>query len=366
MHVVIDCVAVRPGSAAIVVEHLIRAWVDLQTGDRLTVLAPAEGVPFEVPAAVRVVPLSTRLPGVAGGLWLRSVAVRVAAHRLSADFVLSGVPASTLLGAPAPRGLILYDLRHRLRPHQFSRSARLARKLTWSRAMRGTDAIFCISQRTLDDLRDEYPRLARRGQAALLGADHVDTWPAPVAAAAPYAIAFGHFANKNARAVIGGWAEFCATSTVAPTTAQWTLRLVGMNASDREAATTQVAELGIAERVELMPWLDDDDFAACFSSAALVLFPSDFEGFGLPAIEALRLGIPTVVSADPALMEVTGGHAIVTRSTSAVDLAAAISDALKVGPEQRAAGRSFTDHFSWRTTARSIRATALELCSDQA
>ncbi|NHA01524.1 glycosyltransferase family 4 protein [Nocardioides sp. W3-2-3] len=57
----------------------------------------------------------------------------------------------------------------------------------------------------------------------------------------------------------------------------------------------------------LMPWLDDDAFQRCFAGAGLIVFPSDFEGFGLPAAEALRLGIPLVVSADEALAEVTGG-----------------------------------------------------------
>ena len=127
----------------------------------------------------------------------------------------------------------------------------------------------------------------------------------------PYALAFGHFGNKNADAVIAGWAEFCHRATPS-----WVLRLVGMGSADRAAAAEQVERLGIADRVELMPWLDDDAFQACFAGAGLVIFPSDFEGFGLPAVEAMRLGIPLVVSDDPALAEVTGGHAVTARTTT--------------------------------------------------
>jgi len=46
------------------------------------------------------------------------------------------------------------------------------------------------------------------------------------------------------------------------------------------------------------------------SGAAAFLMPSHFEGYGLPAAEALRLGTPTVISPDPALLEATGGAAV--------------------------------------------------------
>ncbi len=269
--------------------------------------------------------------------------------------MLAAVPASGLVGyAGLRRGLILYDLRHELRPHQFSGRTRLSRRVSWGWTMSRADGIYTISERTLSDLRDRHPRLGRHGVAAQLGADHVDAWPAvaPVGGAA-YALAFGHFANKNADAVLEGWAQFCRSDDC------WRLRLVGMGAADRAAATERISALGIADRVELMGWLDDAEFQECFAAAGLVIFPSDFEGFGLPAIEAMRLGIPVVVSADPALAEVTGGHAAVAASTAPDGLAAAISDALAFTPEQLDAGRRFTDGFSWRRTANVVRSSLL-------
>ena len=131
--------------------------------------------------------------------------------------MLAAVPASGLVGyAGLRRGLILYDLRHELRPHQFSGRTRLSRRVSWGWTMSRADGIYTISERTLSDLRDRHPRLGRHGVAAQLGADHVDAWPAVAPAraptAAPYALAFGHFANKNADAVLEGWARFCRPS----------------------------------------------------------------------------------------------------------------------------------------------------------
>ena len=88
-----------------------------------------------------------------------------------------------------------------------------------------------------------------------LGADHADRWRATPGAAAGYALAFGHFANKNADKVLDAWAQFCRDEP------SLTLRLVGMSAPDRAAAAQRVAELGIADRVELMPWLSDEQFS---------------------------------------------------------------------------------------------------------
>ena len=273
--------------------------------------------------------------------------------------MLAAVPATGLVGYGSRRGLILYDLRHELRPHQFSRGTRVSRRTSWGWTMSRADGIYTISERTLTDLQDRHPRLARHGVAAQLGADHVDAWPAVTRREAadpeaPYALAFGHFANKNADAVLEAWAEFCAWDD------RWRLRLVGMGSADRAAAADRVAALGIADRVELMPWLDDSAFQAYFAGAGLVVFPSDFEGFGLPAIEAIRLGIPVVVSDDPALAEVTGGQAVVARSTSPADLADAIAEARQLTPEQLEAGRRFTDGFSWRRTADVVRTSLLE------
>jgi glycosyltransferase involved in cell wall biosynthesis len=363
LHVVFDAFAVKPGSAAITLENLLKGWSELDTDDRITVLCVDEP-PFVLPPGAGFEAVSPPRLGKAGTVWLRSVGVRRAARRLGADGLVSGVTASAFLGTSCPRGVILYDLRHELRPHQFPASRRLARRLSYAWTFRTTGGIYCISRRTRDDLLRTRPGLEKKAVLARYGADHVDAWPAAASTGAgstgdgddrPYALAFGHFANKNVNAVLDGWAVHCRETAAGEGEQEMKLRLVGMGRADREEATRRVADLGIADRVELMPWLDDAAFVRCFAGASLVIFPSDFEGFGLPAVEALRLRIPLVVSDDVALAEVTGGHAPVVPDVEPETIAKAIRTALGQTAEELAAGHDYTDQFTWRSMAAAIR-----------
>lgn len=351
MKLLVDAVAVQRGSAAIVVGNLLAGWVAGWPDDEIVVLA--DGPPdFALPPGVTVETTEHRLDSTLGRLAAQSVDVRRACRRLGADALLSGVTASAFLGAPCPHAVIVYDFRHELRPEQFSAPRRLARRVLYGWSFRRADALACISDRTRRDLVARRPRRADKAFAALLGADHVDTWrPGGSAESRPYALAFGHFANKNVDGVLRAWAQRVATADDSVL-----LRICGLGATARQEALDLVRTLGVDAQVELMPWLEDAEFESVFAGASAILFPSDFEGFGLPAVEAMRLGIPVVISSDPALLEVTGGHAVVAAGTSAPELAAAIDRALALPAEEIAAGVAHAREFTWLRTAGAIRA----------
>jgi glycosyltransferase involved in cell wall biosynthesis len=352
VRVAFDAFAVRTGTTAIVLENLLKGWSELAVDDELIVLASPSSQ-FSPPAGVEVRILEPPAGGFLGSVWLRSAGVRRGCRDARADALVSLVTASSLLGAPCPRAALVYDLRHELRPGQFSHRRRLARRLSYAWTFRTADALCCISERTRDDLVRRRPRLRRKAVVTHLGGDHTKRWAAPDEQREPYALAFGHFANKNANAVIDAWAEFGRQDP------PMSLRLVGMSGPDRAAAARRVGELGLGERVVLMPWLDDDQFAACFAGAGLIVFPSDFEGFGLPAVEAMQLGLPLVISRDAALVEVTGGHCVTAADLSPTTLALAMRAALDSTPESLDEARRFASRFQWRFMAADVRAALL-------
>lgn len=119
-----------------------------------------------------------------------------------------------------------------------------------------------------------------------------------------------------------------------------------------------VSELGVAHRVEFVSGLTDDELADLLASAELACVPSLYEGFSLPAVEAMASGTPLVASDTAALPEVVGrdGRAgVLVPPADPEALAAAItavlSDAERRAELGAAARRRAVERFSWAATA---------------
>jgi alpha-1,3-rhamnosyl/mannosyltransferase len=101
--------------------------------------------------------------------------------------------------------------------------------------------------------------------------------------------------------------------------------------------------------------VDENDLASLYSAAIAVVYPSLYEGFGLPVLEAMQSGTPVITTKDPAILEISGGAAI---HVHAFDVAGWISAMSEVAANQdlqyrlRAAGLERASCFSWQKTAR--------------
>ena len=94
-------------------------------------------------------------------------------------------------------------------------------------------------------------------------------------------------------------------------------------------------------------YVPKDELVRLYQSAACLVFPSRYEGFGLPVVEAMACGTPVVAAPEPALQEVAGDAAIFTD-----DLAEGVRRALAERERLSAAGLERAKAFSWRETAR--------------
>jgi len=115
-----------------------------------------------------------------------------------------------------------------------------------------------------------------------------------------------------------------------------------------------VGELGLEERVIFTGWVPEEDKPALLSGAAAFVFPSLYEGFGLPAAEALACGTPVVASNRSSLPEVVGEGGILVEPTDAEALAEAmeallVDDALRAELRQKVLAQAAK--FSWKQTA---------------
>lgn len=113
--------------------------------------------------------------------------------------------------------------------------------------------------------------------------------------------------------------------------------------------------LGVAERVHLVGGVPDATLAALYNGAAVLALPSRAEGFGIPVIEGMSLGIPVVTSTDGALVETGGGYAWTAPVGDVEALARALALARTPTPTQQAriqAARAHAAGFTWEGTAR--------------
>ncbi|HYN26215.1 MAG TPA: glycosyltransferase family 1 protein [Pyrinomonadaceae bacterium] len=105
----------------------------------------------------------------------------------------------------------------------------------------------------------------------------------------------------------------------------------------------------------LTEYLNDEELRALYSSCRAFVYPSIYEGFGLPPLEAMACGAPVVTSRIRALEETTGGAAILVEPTNVEAFAAAIADLLDsddLRSKFSALGRSRAAEFTWERTAR--------------
>jgi len=126
--------------------------------------------------------------------------------------------------------------------------------------------------------------------------------------------------------------------------------------------------LGVRRRIVDLGKLSDDQIQYAYWVAKALLFPSYYEGFGWPVLEAMACGIPVVASDTPAVLEVGGGIPVSLPADDAQGMANAIRrlfDDTSFREEHIARGRAWAQKFSWERSATQTSAVYAEV-ADQA
>jgi alpha-1,3-rhamnosyl/mannosyltransferase len=122
------------------------------------------------------------------------------------------------------------------------------------------------------------------------------------------------------------------------------------------------ARLRASRRCRLLGNVEQADLEALYARARALVFPSLYEGFGLPVLEAMRRGVPVVTSALSALPEVAGEAAVyVEDPLDPAEVAAALEAALADRTRLRRLGRERAARFTWERTAAGVAGVIREL-----
>ena len=140
---------------------------------------------------------------------------------------------------------------------------------------------------------------------------------------------------------------------------QHCLLLVGPDGHGASEVEAEVARLGLRERVRRPAYLPAPELAALLAGASVFFFPTRYEGFGMPLLEAFAAGVPVVCGDAASVLEVAGGAARSASSEDEFALGQALAEVAHdeaLRAELSAAGRARLERYSWAASAERLAA----------
>jgi glycosyltransferase involved in cell wall biosynthesis len=345
------------------VAELLDALTSLPDGPR--VMPYAFGVSVskarrQLPDGTRVLPIPTRAL-----LWAWSRSERPAVDRRirPADVV----HATSFVAPPArlPELVTVHDTAFARYP---GLAAGLAPRSFASLLRRAVDRgawIHCTTKAVASEVEELFAQLRRDGRLIVVpfGIPRVDAAPmlAPAIAARlhghPFVLSIARLEpRKNLPRLVAAFGE------IAPRHPELHLVLAGPDGPDGPRVADAIGRLpaSIRPRVVVAGPVDDASLAALLADAAVLCYPSIYEGFGFPMLEAMRAGVPVVAGDVEALAEVAGTAARLVDPLDPSAIAEGLHEVLADGSVRRALierGRTRAAEFSWSDTARKLSAT---------
>lgn len=304
MRILVDAAIVKPrlGGLRTYIRSLVGA-LDRRADVELAIITSRVGEFDHVSdATVIEIPAATR-GFIARTIW-RETSLAGLARRQRADLVLVPYPEMTLRRLAVPSVMVVHDVRAVVAPRYDTRGRRLRFAAGLGAACRAATHVVCVSEFTHMSLDACVPidpsHVTVIGEAASAHIGRVAP-ASPIAGERPYVLYVGSLMpHKNVDTLVRAFALDGLDVD---------LVLAGpITAAERRHLDGLVDRLGCRTRVRHVGWLDDAALARRYAGAAAVVIPSLHEGFGLPVLESMQLGVPIVASDIPAFREVAGGH----------------------------------------------------------
>lgn len=209
--------------------------------------------------------------------------------------------------------------------------------------------IICISQTTAKDITDFYQIPASKITAIPLAHDRTHFLPLNLPTSNYFLYIGRQDPYKNIQRLISAFAAL-------PNCEDYELWLVGpIDSRYTPTLKVQVAELGVTNQVKFLDYVPYSELPKIINQAIALVFPSLWEGFGLPVLEAMACGTPVITSNLSSLPEVAGDAAILINPYNTGEITEAMQ-AIATNSELRSRlssqGITHSQQFSWEKTGK--------------
>jgi len=264
----------------------------------------------------------------------------------------------------------IHDIIHLLYPEYLpNRFAFFYAQRMIRRSLSRGDRIITVSQNTKSDLMRYFDVGGRKIQAVYNGVDdvfrepmtaeEVERWLGNLQVQRPYLLFVGNpKPHKNLANVFAAYArarelyEFDAP-----------LVCVGDKGNSETKLRHLARSLGIEDKILLLGHVAQEALPALYQGASLFLYPTLYEGFGLPVVEAMASGVAVITSSNSALREIAEGYAHIVDPQDVEAMAKAIAHCLSADEHRNALaklGLRRSADFQWRRTAERTLETYLD------
>jgi len=276
------------------------------------------------------------------------------------------------LRCSCPIVLTVYDLMALSHPHWCRPSNRINYRLLLSRSIKRADAIIVPSAFTRGELLARFPSAEQKLHVVPLAvSDAIRQTPSQTDLVrvreqydlpASYLLFVGrHEPKKNMEGLVRSFHHLRSQHNT-----PHKLVIAGVAGWGQAGLTAYIRQRGLQDDVRFVGYVAEQDMAALYCQAELFVFPSLYEGFGLPPLEAMYCGVPVVCSNSTALPEVVGDAAILIDPLDPQSIAQGIYSGLRDRALRERLienGRRQSRRMSWTDIARRTESIYYELLS---
>ena len=130
-----------------------------------------------------------------------------------------------------------------------------------------------------------------------------------------------------------------------------TFVLAGGLSYNGEETKQKIIDLRMSDKIKILPFIKSSDLAHLYSGARALIFPTLYEGFGLPILEAMRCGTPVLTSTTGSAPEISGEHAILVNPYDVDDIQKGMEQVVTMQENLIEKAKEYSQEFTWSQTA---------------